>query len=147
MNDQHSDHLPVSSEPRTEADLPLVESEFRDPYSSQNRRADEIIETRGEDLGGEQTGLKDSVVTSLSNVSEGTADERSVVRRRRPSGLRVMPRQGRSNAPGGGLGTLPQQQAEARRGLSAEQREAQKATNLRGAALARAALHGVNKES
>ncbi len=137
MNDQSSDQLSFPQEPTVEAqatDATARESEFRDPYSSQNRREQQIIETRSEDLAAEQTGFKD--VTPLR-----TAHREVVERPTLPARLSEKPRQGRNNSPNRGLGTLPQEQAEAQRGLSEAERLAQLDRNRKGAALARAALH------
>lgn len=61
------------------------EPEFRDPYSSQNRRAEQIIEQRdGEDLGAEQTGLK-SHLSLAHDSGPDDSEGRSAGRRRHPS--------------------------------------------------------------
>ncbi len=135
-----NDNTPVNKyeeiDPRVYAEQ-IANNAPRDPYSEQKKRQEEIIEQRGEDLGAEQTGLKENII-GIEEVP-GTSDQRQVAKNRgtHPSQRRPfeMPgKDGRTNSPG--LATSSEVQA----GLTDEEIDTQQDINRKGIVEARKAL-------
>lgn len=85
--------------------LPVTPSD-PNPYREQDRRANDIVERRGEDLKLDQTG-----VPSIDNIPDGTPEVRSAAKTRHPaavtprsrmpgSNVFELPKRGRSNTSG-----------------------------------------------
>jgi hypothetical protein len=115
----------------------IAENAPNNPYQSQEDRKRAIFEQRGEDLGAEQTGLKENII-GIEEVP-GTSDQRQVAKNRgtHPSQRRPfeMPgKDGRTNSPG--LATSSEVQA----GLTDEEIDTQQDINRKGIVEARKAL-------